>query len=531
MKKFYKHLCLLTLLVTAHSVWAQREMIIEPMEVFNGIRDFVVADLAATDSATVANTKYILRRDATYAFTEEWRPTHHLWLEAEEGDGKRPVMLAVAIGENQAPSFCRVLNSLTWKGISFPGLDAAGAHTDNAPIRPRGDGNVARVDDCLIENQRLDVARMDGSGQSMYFTNNIIRNAYQRNLWHKGGGAFFAKGNKQDTVIWSGNTFFNSTCVVGYQNDGGGEGYDYLEFNNNTIVNVGGLQQPGQYNGVARHAPINLGVPQTAIVENNIFQNVGYMGVDSQFTDFHFQYLIRLTDSTKSVSFRNNNIFMDERLAAVPIPDSASAYPMWNPEMDSILTLVEGGGAPSFSFVYENNISEMLEFTNPASTVEEAIMVKELYWSAPGTIIEQELELDLSISTYDVDYAYSTNAMSYTAGTDGGPLGAPRWFGLVTSARDFAPSSEFKLAGNFPNPFSYATTVRFDLERPALIEVSIYDMSGREVRRIQPQHFPAGVGHQIDLNAETLNAGVYGYKVRAQMSDRSLLASDMMIVK
>lgn len=529
MKKVYNHLFISISLLLASSVAAQqREMIIEPMGL-SAIQTFIEADLAATDTPTVASTKYILRRDATYPYEEEWRPTFSLNLEAEPGEGRRPVMLAVHPASGQAPSFCRVLNSFTWKGISFPGLDSAGEHGDNAPIRPRGDSITAIIDDCLVENQRLDVVRMDGSHQKLFFTNNIIRNAYERNLWNKGGGALFMTGNRQDTVVWNHNTFFNTTCVVGYQNDGG-EGVEYLEFRNNTIVNVGGLQQPSQYAGVDRKAAINLGIPQTVIVENNIFQNVGYMGIDSQFADRHSVFLIVPTDSTRSIVFRNNNIYLDEDLANVPIPDTAVAYPTWNAAMDSIIAAAETGSV-DFDFVMENNISEMLAFNNPASTVEEPIMVKELYWSDPNNVIFNLLELDLSKDVYDLDYGYPTETESYTAGTDGLPLGAKRWFGNITSARDFAPTSEFRMHGNYPNPCKELTTISFDLETAAEVDVTIYDINGRQIKRILPQRFGEGSGHQIVVDASNLSAGFYGYKMSAQTRNNILLASGVMIVK
>ncbi len=508
---------------------AQREMIIEPGTI-DGIRDAVEADLVATDTPTVAATKYILRRDGTYPFTEEWRPTYRLHLEAEEGEGKRPIMLSIHPASGQAPSFCRVLNSFEWRGISFPGVDSDDQHTDNAPFRPRGDGFTSIINDNLVENQRLDVLRMDGSEQSCYFTENIMRNGYQRNLWNKGGGGLFTRGNHQDTVIWNHNTYFNSTCVVGYQNDGG-EGVDYMEFNNNTIVSVGGLQQPGQYGGVERHAAINLGIPQNVTVENNIFYNVGYMGIDSQFSDRHFIFFIKPTDSTQSIVFRNNNIYQDEDLWAVPIPDTAVPYTMWNPEMDSLITSVEGGTAASFNFVYENNIAEMLEFGNPASTVEEPKMVKALYWSDPANIIIDPLILDLSKDLYDLDYGYQMDAQSFTHGTDGLPLGAKRWHNVVSDIINYDAQSDFTVHGNFPNPFTESTTLTFDLKESAVVDVTVYDLQGRVVHATQESAFGPGENHQIEINRRGLSAGMYPYKVRTAISAGTIEVARIMVIK
>ncbi len=525
-------ICALFVFVLSDGMQAQDErvMIIEPMAAADVIRNFVEADLAATDSATVANTKYILRRDATYPFTEEWRPTYPLHLEAEEGEGKRPIMLSIHPASGQAPSFCRVLNSFEWRGMSFPGLDSDGEHTDNAPFRPRGDGFTSIIDDNLVENQRLDVLRMDGSRQSCFFTNNIMRNGYERNLWNKGGGGLFMRGNKQDTVVWNHNTYFNSTCVVGYQNDGG-EGVDYLEFNNNTIVSVGGLQQPGQYGGVERHAAINLGIPQNVSVQNNIFHNVGYMGIDSQFASRHFVFFIKPTDSTQSIVFRNNNIYMDEELWNIPIPDSAVNYRMWNPEMDSLIEVASGETGVSFNFVYQDNISEMLEFKNPASTVEEPKTVKELYWSDPANVIFQTLELDLSKDLYDLDYGYQMEAESFTHGTDGLPLGAKRWHNQTVSNREYESQSDFLVHGNYPNPFTDYTTIRFDLKHAAEVQVIVYDLSGKVVLTVPKQYYAPGSDRQINIHRAHMAAGSYPYRVISKMEAFTVETSKILVVK
>ncbi len=525
---YFLFICTFVLSMTAFAQEEQRTVIIEPGGV-DAVFAAVEADLAATDTATVSSTKYILRRDAVYPFVEEWRPTYPLHLEAEEGDGKRPVMLAVHPASGQAPSFCRVLNSFEWRGISFPGVDSDDQHGDNAPFRPRGDGFTSVIDDNLVENQRLDALRMDGSDQNCYFTNNIIRNGYQRNLWDKGGGALFMP-NGGDTVIWNHNTYFNSTCVVGYQNDGG-VGLDYLEFKNNTIVNVGGLQQPGQYSGVARHAAINLGTPQTAIVENNIFHNISYMGIDSQFADRHFVFLINITDSTNSIVFRNNNFYQDETLMAVPIPDTAVDYRTWNPAMDSVVAILEGGGTVDFDLVYENNISEALTFNNPASEIDEAMMVKELYWSNPAEVTIQELILDLSKDLYDLDYGYQTDAMSYTHGTDGLPLGAQRWHDVETNTIDYNTQSDFVVRGNFPNPFTEMTTISFDLKETAMVEVTVYDLQGRVVQTSQKQVFGPGEDHQIQIHANSLTPGMYPYKVTTELGAGVVETARIMVVK
>ena len=70
--------------------------------------------------------------------------------------------------------------------------------------------------------------------------------------------------------------------------------------------------------------------------------------------------------------------------------------------------------------------------------------------------------------------------------------------------------STLHLAGNYPNPFVDATTVRFDLERPQSISLRIYDVLGREVRSNAGDLYLAGP-HELAIPAAGLPAGTYLY--------------------
>jgi len=70
--------------------------------------------------------------------------------------------------------------------------------------------------------------------------------------------------------------------------------------------------------------------------------------------------------------------------------------------------------------------------------------------------------------------------------------------------------STLNLAGNYPNPFVDATTVRFDLERPQNISLRIYDVLGRVVRSHAGDLYLAG-RHELAIPADGLPAGTYLY--------------------
>lgn len=72
----------------------------------------------------------------------------------------------------------------------------------------------------------------------------------------------------------------------------------------------------------------------------------------------------------------------------------------------------------------------------------------------------------------------------------------------------------YKLFQNYPNPFNPVTTIRFELPYSMHVELTIYDMLGREVRTLFNGEAPGGVV-AVDFNASGLSSGVYIYKVKA----------------
>jgi hypothetical protein len=79
---------------------------------------------------------------------------------------------------------------------------------------------------------------------------------------------------------------------------------------------------------------------------------------------------------------------------------------------------------------------------------------------------------------------------------------------LAVGDRD-RPSAEFGLRVRSPNPAASITIFEFDLPRPALLTVRLYDVLGREVARPATRlAFRAGT-HQLQLSMESLASGSY----------------------
>jgi hypothetical protein len=105
---------------------------------------------------------------------------------------------------------------------------------------------------------------------------------------------------------------------------------------------------------------------------------------------------------------------------------------------------------------------------------------------------------------------------------------------LVTSVRNNTgiPGS-IKLNQNYPNPFNPATTISFEIKERNNILLIIYDVTGREVRRlIDNNEYEAG-GHKImwDGSNESNNpvsSGVYFYRL---IAGEAVITRTMILMK
>ncbi len=73
---------------------------------------------------------------------------------------------------------------------------------------------------------------------------------------------------------------------------------------------------------------------------------------------------------------------------------------------------------------------------------------------------------------------------------------------------------EFALAQNYPNPFNPQTQISYALAEAVHVQLDIYDVTGRQLRRLV-DGFQAPGRYSIEFNARSLASGVYFYRIRA----------------
>ena len=86
----------------------------------------------------------------------------------------------------------------------------------------------------------------------------------------------------------------------------------------------------------------------------------------------------------------------------------------------------------------------------------------------------------------------------------------------VVSVEDFGIKEfSYSLYQNYPNPFNPVTTIRFEVPISQHVELSVFDMLGREVKVLYNDIAPVGIV-TMDFNGEGLASGVYFYRLKTQ---------------
>ncbi|NOS84086.1 MAG: T9SS type A sorting domain-containing protein, partial [Ignavibacteria bacterium] len=71
---------------------------------------------------------------------------------------------------------------------------------------------------------------------------------------------------------------------------------------------------------------------------------------------------------------------------------------------------------------------------------------------------------------------------------------------------------EYKLYNNHPNPFNPSTNIKFDIPDDAEVNITVYDMLGREVNVLIDEFKQAG-SYEVSFDASYLSSGMYFYKL------------------
>lgn len=91
-----------------------------------------------------------------------------------------------------------------------------------------------------------------------------------------------------------------------------------------------------------------------------------------------------------------------------------------------------------------------------------------------------------------------------------GSLGNPTDIKKINSEQPVT----FSLSQNYPNPFNQFSIINFQCPMPGLVELKVYDITGKEVVTLVNEHLQPGT-YEIRFNASSLASGVYYYQLIA----------------
>lgn len=118
-------------------------------------------------------------------------------------------------------------------------------------------------------------------------------------------------------------------------------------------------------------------------------------------------------------------------------------------------------------------------------------------------------------------YAYRLKQSDYN--------GRHEYFELEGSVRIGVPE-KFCLYQNYPNPFNPATTITFDISVEAAVDLSIFDMSGREVMSLISYETRSPGRHRVEFDAGDLSSGTYMYRLTAKGGNANFSAVKKMVL-
>ena len=100
-----------------------------------------------------------------------------------------------------------------------------------------------------------------------------------------------------------------------------------------------------------------------------------------------------------------------------------------------------------------------------------------------------------------------------------GKLNSTGWSSIQEDQKNSTVPSHAKLYQNYPNPFNGITHIQYEISYAALVQITIYNLIGKEVKTLLDESQPAGV-HRIswdgrDHQGKASSSGIYILKMQA----------------
>ena len=112
--------------------------------------------------------------------------------------------------------------------------------------------------------------------------------------------------------------------------------------------------------------------------------------------------------------------------------------------------------------------------------------------------------------TNNYDFTLPVGSPLLTFGTDGKPIGDPRWGTNYVGLKPVVENipEKFGLASIYPNPFNPTTTISFRLPENGFATLAIYDLRGNLISQIVNEYLIAGE-YRFAFDGSHLQSGIY----------------------
>lgn len=458
-------------------------------------------------------TTFVLKRNFPYLLSGELNITAPLTIKAEDGPGKRPILIyAPPSGAPNIEQIIRTSAHLRLEGLHLTNRDNLGGLSQRI-IRIIGDDLRIETHDCIFDDSGQTVFRLDGKNIKLYTTGCLGTRLGQPN--NPDNGRYIDdRGNLVDTIVIENCAIYHVTSRIIRD---GGESINHLRIQGSTFMNT---HQRG----------FEIGKVREFIFLNNICADLQFTGRDSSLnpannTTSASAAWIRI-DSTGQggenwIIGYSNFFYTPELLDYYKFPfrqgsgDTVVPVSFFTPTVERA---IDAGG-------WRNTIiSEPLRFRMPppfqrsyVDTLHFGSVSNARPWDmgslAPDPIYSQ---LPVGTNRYSTlhDFNYDCSAQSNTAGLNGVRLGAQLWGDCFVSARDLFTEHGVLF---YPNP---ATDALYLSGVARLAQVQLFSLDGRPVRTLRPG------ANWVEIPLHDLPPGIYLVALvdeRGHISTRKLI--------
>ncbi|MEX1122457.1 MAG: T9SS type A sorting domain-containing protein [Balneolales bacterium] len=508
----------------SHSVLAQTYIDVEPDE-----GDEVGSLNRAVEDNGEDGVIFRLQRGGVYWTDANITADYHLHIEAEEGDGPPPMIRpAVDLVDGTSDHPIHAEGDLTLRGIYYAGLDDVGNWMGNT--RLRSEDTRAVLDNMYFDYHTCFILRSDADNTSWFVTDSQFRHMGQETDPNC-GRVYDSRGNDTDSLVFVNNTMYLGTHFVIRPHGGT---VNYLEFDHNTVVDWG-------YH-------LDIGLTREVVFTNNLLMNLGFRGNSGRegvgYSDHSLLTFMRAdsieayNDDERDILISNNNMgTLRQEYKDVLESHFVEGDSLWEDPVDTPFLheqLIDSVGDHLMDIgvlVMENNIQEPeeegLQFEDRPD-VDSVVEYVDAFLTDPSQDLpapwDRRDNLDVGVDEWR-NFSYNTDAESYTAAQDGFPLGDLNWFpeqkqaweegDPVSVEKPDVIASEFKLLGNYPNPFNPVTNIAYELASPSEVNMQVYNVLGENVGSINLGMQSAGF-HTTSYDASGLSSGVYIVRMQVE---------------